>query len=247
MRKIVFFIVVLILTSCTTQQAKDILTKLFFDSKELVDEIGPIDDNETEYVDCDTQNDVEEQENYQYEQPQDDKDTKNQFVDLGLSVKWASCNVGANSPEEYGAYYTFSEAQKLGGKGERLSSKKEFRELTDNCDWTWTIQNGKNGYNVTSRRNGNSIFLPASGYLRSSNGFFGVGSEGHYWSSLALYGYTTVADDPDPYYDSIYVVSSDSFVNDHLGLYLYFDNCFWRTYDGDRNDELSVRLVQDVE
>lgn len=26
-------------------------------------------------------------------------------VDLGLSVKWASCNVGANSPEEYGNYY----------------------------------------------------------------------------------------------------------------------------------------------
>lgn len=26
-------------------------------------------------------------------------------VDLGLSVKWASCNIGANSPEEYGNYY----------------------------------------------------------------------------------------------------------------------------------------------
>ena len=26
-------------------------------------------------------------------------------VDLGLSVKWASCNVGANSPEEFGNYY----------------------------------------------------------------------------------------------------------------------------------------------
>ena len=26
-------------------------------------------------------------------------------VDLGLSVKWATCNVGANSPEEFGNYY----------------------------------------------------------------------------------------------------------------------------------------------
>ena len=26
-------------------------------------------------------------------------------VDLGLSVKWATCNVGANTPEEYGNYY----------------------------------------------------------------------------------------------------------------------------------------------
>ena len=26
-------------------------------------------------------------------------------VDLGLSVKWASCNVGASSPSDYGDYY----------------------------------------------------------------------------------------------------------------------------------------------
>ena len=26
-------------------------------------------------------------------------------VDLGLSVRWATCNVGANTPEEYGDYY----------------------------------------------------------------------------------------------------------------------------------------------
>ena len=30
-------------------------------------------------------------------------------VDLGLSVKWASCNVGANFPEEYGGYYAWGE------------------------------------------------------------------------------------------------------------------------------------------
>ena len=30
-------------------------------------------------------------------------------VDLGLSVKWATCNVGANAPEEYGNYYGWGE------------------------------------------------------------------------------------------------------------------------------------------
>lgn len=30
-------------------------------------------------------------------------------VDLGLSVKWASCNVGASSPEQYGDYYAWGE------------------------------------------------------------------------------------------------------------------------------------------
>lgn len=30
-------------------------------------------------------------------------------VDLGLSVKWATCNVGASKPEEYGDYYAWGE------------------------------------------------------------------------------------------------------------------------------------------
>ncbi len=34
-----------------------------------------------------------------------------QAVDLGLSVKWASCNVGAESPEEYGSYFAWGETQ----------------------------------------------------------------------------------------------------------------------------------------
>lgn len=32
-----------------------------------------------------------------------------EFVDLGLSVKWATCNVGANSPAEYGGYFSWAE------------------------------------------------------------------------------------------------------------------------------------------
>ena len=32
-------------------------------------------------------------------------------VDLGLSVKWATCNVGANKPEEYGDYYAWGETE----------------------------------------------------------------------------------------------------------------------------------------
>ncbi len=33
------------------------------------------------------------------------------FVDLGLSVKWATCNVGANSFEEYGDYFAWGEVE----------------------------------------------------------------------------------------------------------------------------------------
>lgn len=34
-----------------------------------------------------------------------------EYVDLGLSVKWATCNVGANSPEEYGDYFAWGEVE----------------------------------------------------------------------------------------------------------------------------------------
>ena len=32
-----------------------------------------------------------------------------EYVDLGLSVKWATCNVGANKPEDYGVYFAWGE------------------------------------------------------------------------------------------------------------------------------------------
>ncbi len=34
-----------------------------------------------------------------------------EYVDLGLSVKWATCNVGANSPEESGNYFAWGETE----------------------------------------------------------------------------------------------------------------------------------------
>lgn len=36
---------------------------------------------------------------------------ENVYVDLGLSVKWAICNVGAYKPEEYGDYYAWGETE----------------------------------------------------------------------------------------------------------------------------------------
>ena len=39
--------------------------------------------------------------------------TDSRAVDLGLSVKWASCNVGATSPEEYGRYYAWGETEEM--------------------------------------------------------------------------------------------------------------------------------------
>ena len=152
-----------------------------------------------------------------------------EYVDLGLSVKWATCNVGANSPEEYGDYFAWGEiepkeeyswstykycvdnydnltkycTQSYDGKDGftdnktvldpeddaatvnwggvwRMPTKAEQQELVDNCTWTWTTQNGVNGYKVTGP-NGNSIFLPGAGYMYSSS-LYCAGSVGSYWS-----------------------------------------------------------------
>ena len=62
----------------------------------------------------------------------------------------------------------------------RMPTLAEQDELLNNCTWTWTTQNGVNGYKVTGP-NGNSIFLPAAG-ARFSLDIGGVGSHGYYWS-----------------------------------------------------------------
>lgn len=114
-------------------------------------------------------------------------------VDLGLSVKWASWNVGAASPEEYGGLYGWADptGKKISmdvadynietdiwgteydicrmqwGVNWRLPSAEELEELRTNCSWTWITQNDITGYRITGT-NGNAIFLPASGYRKGT-------------------------------------------------------------------------------
>lgn len=150
------------------------------------------------------------------------------YVDLGLSVKWATMNVGATIPEDYGDYFawgetstkstydwstyfdtndggnTFTKYNNEGGKtvldpeddaahvnwggSWRMPTLAEWRELYNNCTWTWTTQNGINGYKVTSNKagyTGKFIFLPAGS--RYDGDLYGVGSYGLYWSSSLFY------------------------------------------------------------
>lgn len=134
-----------------------------------------------------------------------------EWVDLGLSVRWATCNVGASSPSDYGDYYAWGEtttkssytddnsrtykvrmddisgnpkydaATANWGEGWRMPTKEELEELVDKCDWQWTTQGGHNGYKVTGP-NGNSIFLPAAGW-RIESPFGDAVDYGSYWSS----------------------------------------------------------------
>lgn len=63
----------------------------------------------------------------------------------------------------------------------RMPTRDELAELQSNCNWQWTAQNSINGWLVKGS-NGNSIFLPASGYCRD-NAVVYVGENGYYWSS----------------------------------------------------------------
>ncbi|MBQ7388321.1 MAG: hypothetical protein IJW01_02985, partial [Paludibacteraceae bacterium] len=61
----------------------------------------------------------------------------------------------------------------------------EWTELRENCEWTLTSDyngTGVKGRVVTSKTNGNHIFLPAAGY-RSNDDLYVAGYYGYYWSS----------------------------------------------------------------
>ncbi len=165
------------------------------------------------------------------------------YVDLGLpsGTLWATCNVGAENPEDLGDYFAWGEASGYnGGKSYFLwytyahidyqtyassqqvrlkkynynssvgynhfvdnlmelqpeddaasvnwgggwctPSKEQFEELFNNSYTTtqWTQQNGANGRLITSRSNGNRIFIPVQGY-QGENGLEDE-SIGCYWT-----------------------------------------------------------------
>ena len=137
-------------------------------------------------------------------------------IDLGLRVKWANYNLGANSPIEIGNYYAWGEiipktdfnvnnstwwnvkyadlpldsygnlqstndaAIKEWGNSWRLPTQTELDELKNNCNWEYVTILGVKGYTVTSKTNGNSIFLPSNDSSVIDGKETGFGS---YWSS----------------------------------------------------------------
>ena len=62
----------------------------------------------------------------------------------------------------------------------RMPSKAQIEELIENCTWEWTQLNGKNGQLITGP-NGNTMFLPATGYRLESD-LSNYGTEGSYWT-----------------------------------------------------------------
>ena len=148
-----------------------------------------------------------------------------EWVDLGLSVKWATCNIGANNSEEAGDYFAWGEIyakEEYSAKNYKhviystgdffafkqrkmlriecvnhdssrdaafanwgepwgMPTKAELEELCNLCVWKWKTRHGVNGYEVKGL-NGNSIFLPAVGFVQGKQSSC-RGEYGYLWSS----------------------------------------------------------------
>lgn len=133
-------------------------------------------------------------------------------VDLGLSVNWASHNIGAEGVYDAGGAYGWGDAQgtcyskdnsyypsanppfnisgttydiareKWGGTW-RIPTATEFQELIDNCDVQWDAS--LRVLVFTSKVNGRQLILPPTLY-RSGLEYYSAASnnvEGHYWTS----------------------------------------------------------------
>lgn len=93
----------------------------------------------------------------------DSGNTNSEAVDLGLSVKWASCNVGASSPEEYGGYYAWGETEE---KSEySLNTYLHWDDKNGNGEFDWdegTIKTDIAGtqYDVAHVKLGGSWRMP---------------------------------------------------------------------------------------
>ena len=167
-------------------------------------------------------------------------DDKPEAIDLGLSVKWASFNVGATAPEDYGSYFMWAGTvddpelkynkltcpyqdpdfadpddfidyflkycnnQDLGipdrlttlepmddaatvayGDDWRMPTEKEMKELIEKCEIE-KLESGNEEFGISGFKltgpNGNSIFLPNTGY-RFLTSFWYQDKELNYWTS----------------------------------------------------------------
>ena len=138
---------------------------------------------------------------------------KNNYVDMGTGVLWATCNLGADTPEELGDYFAWGETKtkdnysmdnyawkdssahipllpkddaataKLGREW-RIPTHVEWEELLNNCNRIWVSMNGTEGLLLESKVNGNTLFLPASGSRIDDRAT--DNAIGTYWTNTAV-------------------------------------------------------------
>ena len=133
------------------------------------------------------------------------------YVDLGVSVKWATCNVGADNPEDYGDYFAWGETSTKDSYDKDNSKTWEedfYWDIGGNADYDAARANWGGAWRMPTKEefdellnscewewttrggrwgyevsgNGGSIFLPAAGWRRGTSLIF-TGDYGSFWSS----------------------------------------------------------------
>ena len=130
-----------------------------------------------------------------------------EYINLRLpsGTLWATMNVGAEKPEDYGEYFLYGRsnsdvdntvkpnsadyvdynisgtsydmAKANWGSKWKLPTKEQFEELIEECSVKWTQQNSIYGMKFTSKTNNQSIFFPAAGFYSM---FFQLESDDKY-------------------------------------------------------------------
>ena len=152
--------------------------------------------------------------------------SEGETIDMGLSVEWASCNIGSDGPESFGWYFGWGEVQThseyswsnytfsadgsatmskynstdkitilessddvayhyTGGRL-RMPTIEEWSQLMNNTTSELKFMKGHVGYLLTSKINGNCIFLPIAGYKDGM--ILKDGMKTRYWSSSLTNG-----------------------------------------------------------
>ncbi len=140
-----------------------------------------------------------------------------EYVDLGLSVKWATCNIGASKPSDYGDYFAWGEVKPKVSYtknnslyydkdiGECIAGSNQYDASRVNWGKTWRLPTGKEFAELSKKcqwkwetvdgcngftiigPNGNSLFLPASGNKGGAKSPLFLGESGFYWSADSYY------------------------------------------------------------
>lgn len=191
-------------------------------------------------------------------------------VDLGLSVKWANKNYGANSAEDVGYYMTygclepdlkqtpggysyiyntkFDAARIKIGIGWKYPTPKELKELRDKCTWKAEQRNGVSGFRVTGP-NGNSIFIPCSGYSTYSSYKVNNSTTKYYWQTVDAES-AYIADGTSCYsngYSQYYLKVYENYAYTIYKYYTYYYGSAYTNYGGKYYDyqKYPIRPVYD--
>lgn len=187
-----------------------------------------------------------------------------EYVDLGLpsGLKWATCNVGANKPEEYGDYFAWGETEAKqeyiseNYKNVRVIGKKGFLGIGKKEKFGFDIS-GNPQYDVARKNWGGSWRMPTKDEMQELvdycewewtevNGVKGSNVIGPNGSCIFLpaagfrYGSSLYYAGSYGYYWSS---TPNDFTNDYRAYYLYFDYGSGLVHNYDRDDGQTVRPI----